>query len=554
MSKSILALTSAEALDYFSKSEQYHNYELPEYLNFDKILSFVRSKIGDHSLDECLTDIDPECSADVNMDLLLNKDGRYGVRPLTLANPYLYWFLVKELCDDEGWKMSLDCFDSYKIETIESCALPVVKDKDEKEAFHHSASILNWWSSFEQRSLELSLEYRYMFVTDITNCYGTINPQSIEWAFNRKGTSKRVTCNTKRAERIQKILRALQGGRNVGIPQGSVIFDFLGEFVLGYSDLLLHERLKKADIADYRILRYRDDYRVFCNDRDTLEKISYEIQHVLELLNLRLNTSKTKISDNIVLDSIKPDKLYYIENTPIFNKKGVDFDGVEKHMLYILMFGRKFPNGGQLNIMLSDLDKRIEKRLKPRKVKVKQKKAEVLYEASGWEEVDLGQEDKNKSVFSELPTYYEVERPGRIIENIKAIAAVGVQIAIENVSKVHYALRVVSRIVNSIEDNGQKWEIFDKVCARLINRPNSDYDKIWLQNITYHRDKKAGECPYDVPLCQLVMGKRIKLWNNDWLQPAFTKGLPMASICDKTLLKKLTPVITFRETRVYYNL
>lgn len=537
MSRRILELTSEEVLEHFSKSEQYHNYELPEYFNFDKVLAYIRERIADASLEDCMKS-DP-CKLDVNMDLLLNKDGRYGVRPLTLANPYLYWLLVRELCDEAGWKMSQECFSSYKVDHIESCAIPIVKDENDKETFHHATAILNWWTSFEQRSLELSLDYRYMFVTDITNCYGSIDPQTIDWAFNRKNTSRKTNKYHDAAMRVQQLLRAFQHGRNIGIPQGSVIFDFLGEFILGYSDLLLHERLEKLNIVGYHILRYRDDYRIFCNDSDVLERISYELQHILESLNLRLNTSKTKISESIITDSIKADKLFYIENTPIFNKKGVDFDGIQKHMLYILMFGRKFPNGGQLNVLLSDLDKRIIKRLKPKKYKVKR----IL------EDVNLDE----SSVLSEVPTYYE-ERPGKIVENVKAIAAIGTQIAVENVAKVHYALRVVSRIVNSVEDMALKWEIFDKVCARLINRPNSDYDKIWLQNITYKRDKEADDCPYDVPLCQLVMGRRIKLWNNDWIKPMLTKGLPIGTICDKKLLRKLTPVITFRETRAYYNL
>ena len=37
------------------------------------------------------------------------------------------------------------------------------------EPFYKSATILNWWHNLEQRSIELSLEYRYMFITDITN-------------------------------------------------------------------------------------------------------------------------------------------------------------------------------------------------------------------------------------------------------------------------------------------------------------------------------------------------------------------------------------------------
>lgn len=176
------------------------------------------------------------------------------------------------------------------------------------------------------------------------------------------------------ANNIQKYLRAFQQGRNIGIPQGSAIFDFVGEIILGYSDLLLHESIQKANItSDYEIIRYRDDYRIFCNDKDVLEKISYILQHVLESLNFRMNSSKTKISESIVTDSIKPDKLAYIYNTPIFNKKGCDFDSFEKHLLYILMFARKFPDSGSIKTMLSDIDNRIKDWLTP-----KESEAQVL--------------------------------------------------------------------------------------------------------------------------------------------------------------------------------
>lgn len=97
----------------------------------------------------------------------------------------------------------------------------------------------------KQRSPELSLEYRYMFVTDITKCYGSINPQSIDWPLSRKGTQFAANDNNEMAENIIKYLWAFQQGRNIGIPQGSSIFDFVGEFVLGYSDLLLHKALQK---------------------------------------------------------------------------------------------------------------------------------------------------------------------------------------------------------------------------------------------------------------------------------------------------------------------
>ena len=41
------------------------------------------------------------------------------------------------------------------------------------------------------------------------------------------------------------------------------------------------------------------------------------------------------------------------------------------------------------------------------------------------------------------------------------------------------------------------------------------------------------------------------LWNNNWLKPIMMDNMPLASVVDVEVLKKLTPVITFRETRTY---
>ena len=40
-------------------------------------------------------------------------------------------------------------------------------------------------------------------------------------------------------------------------------------------------------------------------------------------------------------------------------------------------------------------------------------------------------------------------------------------------------------------------------------------------------------------------------WNNNWLKPIMMDNMPLASVVDIEVLKKLTPVITFRETRTY---
>ena len=547
--KNILTLNHEEAMDFFMKSEQYHEFELPEYFTFDEVLKYVREKVGTTPYKECLQNgISPESLSDVNLDILLNKDGRYAVRPIILANPFLYYFLVREVCCENNWQVIKDLFEKFNVPHITSCAIPVIPN--EKEPFHKATTINNWWNSMEQRSIELSLEYRYMFVTDITNCYGSVNPQAFDWAFMLKGTSYEKEDESVIAKNVQSYLRAFQQGRNIGIPQGSAIFDFVGEIILGYSDLLLHEALlEKAKeyeeqgktFPDYEIIRYRDDYRIFCSNKDALEDISYTLQQALERLNFRMNSQKTKISESIVTDAVKSDKLAYIYNTPIFNKKGVDFDSYEKHLLYILMFARQYPDSGSIKTMLSDIDMRIEEWLHPQDEK---KKVESIL----WGDIDVSDDGhlvKTDSKKAKEPYYI----PGG---SVRAMSAICVQIALENVGCAHYALRIISRMIDSLKDMPEKQSIINLVFNKLCNQPNSDYNQLWLQNMTYTHDKKKGTSPYSLRLCQLVAGKEIQpLWNNVWLDSELEEQLPYDSIVNKETLKKVTPVIVFRETRMY---
>lgn len=547
--KNILTLNHDEAMDFFMKSEQYHGFELPEYFSFDEVLKYVREKVRTIPYEECLQKgVSPDSLSDVNLDILLNKDGRYAVRPIILANPFLYYFLVREVCCESNWQVIKDLFEKFNVPHITSCAIPVIPN--EKEPFHKATTINNWWNSMEQRSIELSLEYRYMFVTDITNCYGSVNPQTFDWAFTLKGTSLETEGESTIAKNIQKYLCAFQQGRNIGILQGSAIFDFVGEIVLGYSDLLLHETLQaKAKDYDeqgktfppYEIIRYRDDYRIFCSNREALEDISYILQQVLERLNFRMNSQKTKISDSIVTDAVKSDKLAYIYNTPIFNKKGVDFDSYEKHLLFILMFARQYSDSGSIKTMLSDIDKRLEEWLHPQD---KKKETESIL----WGDVDLSDDGhlvKTDSKKAKEPYYI----PGG---SVRAMSAICVQIALENVGCAHYALRIISRMIDSLKDMPEKQSIIDLVYNKLCNQPNSDYNQLWLQNMTYTQDKKNGTSPYSLRLCKLVMGNiEEPLWNNGWIWAEFVQNMPIESIVNKETLKKVTPVITFRETRRY---
>lgn len=580
--KTIFDLSADEALDFLMQNDRYVTTEMPEYLNFDPVLAFAREHIADTSIDKCLKDINPENMSDANYDIMLNKDGRYAVRVLSLSNPFLYYLLAREICTPEHWAAILDDFKVVgSAPHIQAVGIPVIPA--DKENFHKATTILNWWNRFEQMAVKLSLDYRYMFVTDITNCYGTIELQTVEKALSRKGTASEVDVKTD----IVRILTMLRQGRNIGLPQGSTLYDIVAEIVLGYADMLLREALERDGITEgYEILRYRDDYKIFANDKDLLERISYKLQHVLEGLNLRLNSAKTRISDSIITDSIKPDKLAYIYNTPIYNnKKQCDFDGIQKQLLFILQFGRQYPNCGQMRMLLSKLSTWIEEYIenvaknRPKVISLEPKtpeekkeieelfaslrksndnsnaesceeKAEAKPEVEAKPDEEKSTEDKKQQ-----------ERLGTIIEDIMAMSAIAAQIAAENLNSAHYALKVISQMLSTISDeqveNGEqasKDEIVTKVLNRLGSMQNSDYLKIWLQNLAVKAEYKGDYSFADGKgngLCHLVCGADANLWNNSFLTPAYLEGFDATAVVDDAVLHNDTPVMQFKHRFSY---
>src|SRR6185369_4855590 len=101
---------------------------------------------------------------------------------------------------------------------------------------------------------------------------------------------------------------AMSYGQTNGIPQGSVLMDFLAEIVLNFADRELAKLLSK--VKNYKIIRFRDDYRIFVRNPIDGEIIIKALGETLSRLGMSLNAQKTKQSESIISDSIKSDKLY----------------------------------------------------------------------------------------------------------------------------------------------------------------------------------------------------------------------------------------------------
>lgn len=118
----ILELSSQKAHDFLMASENYCTTELPEYIDFSPVLKCADKKVKDIDVLSVATEAAEQ--EDVNLCVLSNKDGGYCVRPLTLANPYLYAMMVQNVCNEENWQQITDCFKKFSCDNIIACAIP----------------------------------------------------------------------------------------------------------------------------------------------------------------------------------------------------------------------------------------------------------------------------------------------------------------------------------------------------------------------------------------------------------------------------------------------
>ena len=304
--RSIVELSSDEARAFLLKQESYYRNSLPPYFHFKGLLGDVDQALKGKDLTS-LSKRKPRKHSGVNYLLLDNKDGRYSWRPLELIHPALYVSLVNRMTESDAWRIICNRFEEFGNNSKISClSLPVESLTDESDK---AEQISQWWHEVEQKSVEYSLDFGFLIQTDIVDCYAAIYTHSIAWALHSKNEAR----NDQKCHLIGNIIdnhiQDMRNGQTNGIPQGSVLMDFVAEVVLGYADSELTAKIDCKELKDYRVLRYRDDYRIFVNNPQDGEKILKYLTEVLHGLGLRLSPEKTKVSQDVIRSSFKQNKL-----------------------------------------------------------------------------------------------------------------------------------------------------------------------------------------------------------------------------------------------------
>lgn len=468
-------MKSSEAKMFFLKKDSYFNLELPEYFKLDNILNQVITHIGTNTDFNSYKIDKPRNFETINYKMICNKDGKYGWRPFEIIHPFIYVEMVNILTEENNWKVIKQRFKDFsKNKNISCCSIPI---ESTSKKYDKRASILSWWSQFEQKSINYSLKYSYIAVTDITNCYASIYTHSIPWAIHTKEYAKNNRQENNIGNFLDKRMQDLSYGQTNGIPQGSAFTDFIAEIVLGYADELLTERIK--EIKNYKILRYRDDYRIFAEEKNDVEKILKELTEVLSSLGLKLNVQKTFVSSDIISSSIKADKLYCIGN----NNESIN---LENELLLIRNVGINYPNSGSLYKLLIN-----------------------LY--------------KNK-----------VSKYNKKINSLAQCISIIIDIMYNNPRTYNVCVAILSKLLEPLKPE-KRLKIVESILEKFKKLPNTDYLNIWLQRLTIIDDRNRI---YSTRLCQKLYQQNY-IWESSWL----SFNIDETKIIDEEVIKSISYVI-----------
>lgn len=499
----ILDLNHTDARQFLLKEKSYFNFDLPAYFVFENLLEAVSAEINGQDLSVFYSTYNnaqgqpqkhsPAAFEEVNYKFLNNKDGKFAWRPFQLIHPALYVSLVNTITDPTNWNVVVGRFTQFQANPNIRCySIPLRSDDQQSDK---ATSITHWWQAIEQQSLELALKYEYVLHTDISDCYGSLYTHSVPWAIHTKSTAKAQRRNlTLVGNSIDKHLQDMAYGQTNGIPQGTVLMDFIAEMVLGFADLELSDKISQANLQDYEIIRYRDDYRIFSNNPQTAEHITKLLTEILIELGMRLNAQKTITSNSVIKDSLKPDKLYWISA-----KKRAK--GIQEHLLIIHKLSEEHPNSGSLSKALGKFYRRIK---------------------------DMTE----------------------INQNINVLISILVDIMYKNPRTYPISAAILSKLLSLVAENDTRNEVLNLIYQKFEKIPNTGHIKIWLQRITIKLDRQRL---YSEKLCEKVDNPTLKIWNSDWLANTLKAIIETTTIIDEAVIADIDVVITMEEVELFKN-
>jgi hypothetical protein len=194
----------------------------------------------------------------------------------------------------------------------------------------------------------------------------------------------------------------------------------------------------------------------------------------------------------VVSNAIKPDKRAWL--------RGRQEDAnIQKHLLVIHAHGHDFPNSGSLTVALTHFHARLN--------------------------------------------------ATKRISNPIVLISIATDIAYHSPKAFPVCSAIISKLLSVLPTKAARVNTIQKIHAKLSLLPNTGHMEVWLQRISHSFVPNLG---YQEPLCRLVKGDSVVLWNNDWLNSAKLKAaIDPAKILNKAKLRSLKPIVRPKEIELF---
>lgn len=245
-------------------------------------------------------------------------------RVLSIPNPINYYHTAKSISDN--WA---DIETHYK-KSDQSLSRPVAD----------TSRALSWEKGFAKLSdakLQTRSASKYILQADISNFYPSIYTHSIPWALHTKPVAKSgFGFHANIGNQIDTHIRNCQEMQTKGVPIGPDASFAIAEIVMTSIDEML------IPLVGDKYHRYIDDFEFGCSSYQQAETTLARLQEVLEVFELTLNSSKTRIIE--APSPLDPIWLHELKNYKFRTGKTQQRNDFLHYFDLVMDYLKKFPN------------------------------------------------------------------------------------------------------------------------------------------------------------------------------------------------------------------
>lgn len=458
-------LSNEDAKTFFLQEKNYCTIKLPNIISFQSLLDKLQST--DYNVKAANNYDNVNCK--MGITLVDSTNPQF----LHIINPCIYVKIVQLVTDNQNWLSICKRIDLMRSHSKIICISFPTKN-DTHRGVGQPSRILSVNEELNILTVKHSINYAYAADLKLIDCFKDLYTHSIAWALDGYKRAKNAKIQITHGkdnllgDKIASLIQQSTYGQTNGIPQGSLLMDFIVELVLAYADLCISLFVKcfnrnnaNNPVDDYRIIRNRSTYRIFAKTHNDVERICHIINSTVSDLNFQTDIDRISITNRMISNALSVDKakvtIFPKEEYPIYH-----------NILLLHELSMKYPNSTVLKLSIRCLSNITE---------------------------------DTKYMINDI--------------DIEQVIPILIDIAYHNLAIIDMIIPLTGEIISLEPSIDKRDEYYNLVQKKFDALPNSDYIQIWVQYlglIIGHTDYSRLQ-----QFQERITGSN--LWNMGWAEP-----------------------------------